>query len=293
MVQTGWLFGAFLLASAALALWVFPHWRHALALQWQRWWQRGRAQGRRVGQRLGERARHAPEHLSRQTGGAWQGVRHWWSRRWSWVLGGGTLLSLPVLLTLSWSLWGTRTLEGFDDRIDPLHPQVAHLLQGEHLVPPPPLPPEAFNTAEVEIVRPLLASADRRWEQMDPAFVQTLLRVFKIMKEEHGYEMALLEGWRSPERQALLAAKGTHVTMAGAWQSYHQYGLGADCAFYRDGKLVISEKDPWAMRGYQLYGEVAERMGLTWGGRWQMMDLGHVEWRKPGIREAMRAARNG
>jgi hypothetical protein len=52
------------------------------------------------------------------------------------------------------------------------------------------------------------------------------------------------EGWRSPERQTLLAAKGTHVTNASAWQSYHQYGLGADCAFYRDGKLVISEKDP-------------------------------------------------
>ncbi|MFZ2299238.1 MAG: M15 family metallopeptidase, partial [Aquabacterium sp.] len=225
------------------------------------------------------------------TGVGVQGARRWWWRRWTWVLGGGTLLSLPVLFTLSWSLWGTRTLEGFDDRIDPLNPQVAHLLQGEHLVPPPPLPPEVFHTAEVEIVRPLLASADRRWEQMDPAFVQLLLRAFKIMKEEHGYDMALLEGWRSPERQTLLAAKGGHVTNAGAWQSYHQWGLGADCAFYRDGKLIISEKDPWAMRGYQLYGEVAERLGLTWGGRWQMMDLGHVEWRKPGVREAMRAAR--
>lgn len=258
MTQTGWVLGYFVLASAVLVLWVFPHWRQALALRWQHGRQRG----------------------------------HRWSRRWPWVLGGGTLLSLPVLLALSWSLWGTRTLEGFDDRIDPRHPQVSHLLQGEHLVPPPPLPPEVFDTAEVEVVRPLLASADRRWEQMDPEFVQTLLRVFKIMKDEHGYDMALLEGWRSPERQALLAAKGTHVTQAGAWQSYHQYGLGADCAFYRDGKLVISEKDPWAMRGYQLYGEVAERMGLTWGGRWQMLDLGHVEWRKPGVREAMRATRN-
>ena len=110
------------------------------------------------------------------------------------------------------------------------------------------------------------------------------------MKDEHGYDMTLLEGYRSPERQAALAAKGSSVTMAGAWQSYHQYGLAADCAFYRQGKLLISEKDPWAMRGYQLYGQVAQQMGLTWGGHWQMMDLGHIELPKPGARAAVRAA---
>jgi peptidoglycan LD-endopeptidase CwlK len=48
----------------------------------------------------------------------------------------------------------------------------------------------------------------------------------------------------------------------------------------RNGKLVISERDPWAMKGYELYGEVAQRAGLTWGGRWQNRDLGHVELRK-------------
>lgn len=103
------------------------------------------------------------------------------------------------------------------------------------------------------------------------------------MRDEHGYEMALLEGYRSPERQARLAALGSNVTQAGAYHSYHQYGLAADCAFYREGKLVISEKDPWAMRGYELYGQIAESAGLTWGGRWKMMDLGHVELRRAGV----------
>jgi peptidoglycan L-alanyl-D-glutamate endopeptidase CwlK len=92
----------------------------------------------------------------------------------------------------------------------------------------------------------------------------------------------LLEGYRSPARQDLLAAMGSAVTNARAFQSWHQYGLAADCAFLRDGKLVISEKDPWAMRGYQLYGEVAESLGLTWGGRWTMMDFGHTELRLRG-----------
>ncbi|RZA35401.1 MAG: M15 family peptidase [Lysobacteraceae bacterium] len=161
--------------------------------------------------------------------------------------------------------------------------QVAALLQGERLVPPVALPPMAFTTAEVELVRPMLVNASRNWGLLHPDFSQRLLLAFKIMKEKHGYEMALLEGYRSPARQDELASAGSHVTNARAFQSWHQYGLAADCAFWRDGKLVISEKDPWAMRGYQLYGEVAESLGLTWGGRWKMMDFGHSELRLRGV----------
>lgn len=200
-----------------------------------------------------------------------------------WLVLGSVLLVLPAAGVWWWGggLQGGRHLEAFDDAaLDDGNRHVAHLLQGEQLVPPPALPPEAFTTAEVEVVRPMLSTANRRWERMDEAFVQRVLMVFKVMKERHGYDMALLEGYRSPERQNLLAAQGAHVTNAGAWQSYHQHGLAADCAFLREGKLVISEKDPWAMRGYQLYGEVAEELGLTWGGRWRLMDFGHVEWRR-------------
>jgi peptidoglycan LD-endopeptidase CwlK len=161
--------------------------------------------------------------------------------------------------------------------------QVAALLQGERLVPPVAPPPSVFTTAEVELVRPMLVSASRNWGLLHPDFNQRLLLAFKIMKEKHGYEMALLEGYRSPARQDELARAGSHVTNARAFQSWHQYGLAADCAFLRHGKLVISEKDPWAMRGYQLYGEVAESLGLTWGGRWKMMDLGHSELRLRGV----------
>ncbi|MCD2516323.1 M15 family metallopeptidase [Massilia sp. G4R7] len=161
--------------------------------------------------------------------------------------------------------------------------QVAALLQGERLAPPVALPPNVFTTAEVELVRPMLVTASRNWGLLHPDFSQRLLLAFKIMKEKHGYDMALLEGYRSPARQDELASAGSHVTNARAFQSWHQYGLAADCAFLRDGKLVISEKDPWAMRGYQLYGEVAESLGLTWGGRWKMMDFGHTELRLRGV----------
>ena len=174
-------------------------------------------------------------------------------------------------------------LGGFDSPTREVNTQVVQVFEGEQLVPPPALPPLVFATVEVEQIRPMLVSASRDWGVIDPIFSQKLLMVFKIMKERHGYDMAILEGYRSPERQNKLAAMGSGVTNAAAFQSWHQYGLAADCAFLRNGKIVITEKDPWAMRGYELYGEVAESVGLTWGGRWKMMDFGHTELRRPGV----------
>lgn len=189
------------------------------------------------------------------------------------------ILAAPPLLAIA--LRG-RQLFQYDGGAYVPDEKIAALLHGEQLVPPPPLPPEVFATQEVEQVRPALREASRDWSLLDADFTTRLLLVYKIMREQYGYEMALLEGYRSPERQNRLAQLGG-VTNAAAYQSYHQYGLAADNAFLRDGKLVISEKDPWAMRGYQLYGQTAEQVGLTWGGRWKLMDLGHVEYHKPGF----------
>ncbi|ALL69585.1 putative transmembrane protein (plasmid) [Paraburkholderia caribensis MBA4] len=190
------------------------------------------------------------------------------------------ILATPPLVAVA--LRGKQLFQ-FDDVSRSPDEKIAQLLNGEQLVPPPPLPPEAFATQEVEQIRPALKDASRDWNMLDADFRTRLLLVYKIMREQHGYEMALLEGYRSPERQNRLAQMGSNVTNAAAFQSYHQYGLAADNAFLRDGKIVISEKDPWAMQGYQLYGQVAEQVGLTWGGRWKMMDLGHVEYHKPGF----------
>ena len=210
-------------------------------------------------------------------------LRAWcWLRRHSLLaLASAVLLTVPPLL--AWVVSNPAMLGGFDDDDHPINTQVADLLKGEQLAPPAPLPPIAFVTTEVVRERPLLDSANRNWQLLDHDFAQRLLLVFKIMRDEHGYDMAILEGYRSPERQDMLAAQGSSVTNAKAFQSYHQYGLAADCAFLRDGKLVISEKDPWAMRGYQLYGQVAESAGLRWGGRWAMRDLGHTELHVAGV----------
>ncbi|MFP6562284.1 M15 family metallopeptidase [Paraburkholderia sp. B3] len=196
------------------------------------------------------------------------------------IIASAGILATPPLIAIA--LRG-RQLFQYDDTARVPDEKIAALLQGEQLVPPAPLPPEVFTTREVEQIRPELKDASRDWNLLDADFRTRLLLVYKIMHDQYGYDMALLEGYRSPERQSRLAQLGGNVTNAGAFQSYHQYGLAADNAFLRDGKLVISEKDPWAMRGYQLYGQVAEQVGLTWGGRWKMMDLGHVEYHKPGF----------
>jgi len=203
--------------------------------------------------------------------------------RKNYVITSAILLLLAGPAMIAYLLSGKNMLQGFDDSERVANTQVAELLRGEQLVPPPPLPPDMFTTAEVVQVRPMLVDASRNWQLLNPEYAQRLLLVFKIMKEKHGYDMALIEGYRSPERQDMLARMGGNVTNAAAFQSYHQYGLAGDCAFVRNGKLVISEKAPWAMEGYRLYGEVAESVGLTWGGRWKLMDFGHTEYRLAGV----------
>ena len=193
--------------------------------------------------------------------------------------------AMLVIITPPLVAWALRPHAGwtaYEESVGHDDTQVSWLLKGEQLVPPPPLPPEVFAQRDIVEERPELQTADRDWLLLDMQFRQRLLEVFRIMNTKYGYNMALLEGYRSPQRQQMLAAMGPNVTRAGAFQSRHQFGLAADCAFMRDGRLVISERDPWAMRGYELYGEVAESVGLTWGGRWKMMDFGHVELRRPG-----------
>jgi len=210
-------------------------------------------------------------------------AQHWWgvARRHRVMLSVAAVgVITPAVLALS--LQRYVGIGGYEETIQPTDPVILSLLQGEQLVPPAPLPPEVFTTREVELLRPALGSASRNWDQLDADFRQRLLVVFQVMRQ-HGYEVALLEGYRSPERQDYLASLGQHVTSAAAYQSYHQFGLAADCAFYLNGRIIIDERDPWAMRGYKLYGEAAEAAGLTWGGRWKMMDFGHVELRRAGI----------
>ncbi|TCB48339.1 M15 family peptidase [Acinetobacter terrestris] len=238
---------------------------------------------------------------------------HWHLQQW-WILVAGFFLFTSILIfTFTRPINPTKIEADYLREVDP---QIYALLEGQILSPPPEVEESLIEEAiiaatNIESAQPNvqakvfnpnvedvhtqhshadLAAADRKWHKMNPRYKQRLLMVFKIMQQRHGYEMVLLEGYRSPERQNSLAGN-SNITRARGFQSYHQFGLAADVAFKRNGKVVISERDPWAMQGYQLYGEVAESVGLTWGGRWKsIQDYGHTEYRMPGLRKTAEMA---
>lgn len=241
---------------------------------------------------------------------------HWHLQQW-WILIAGFLLFSSILtFAFTRPINSTRIEAEYLKQTDP---QVYALLNGEILSPPPEVDAALVQDAIIEathleevyqaqnhqpstnataIETPALHThgsldstmVDRKWDKINPRYKQRLLMVFKIMKEQHGYELVLLEGYRSPDRQNMLAGN-PNTTRARGYQSYHQFGLAADVAFKRNGKVVISERDPWAMQGYELYGQVAESVGLTWGGRWKSIkDFGHTEFRMPGLKKTKEMA---
>lgn len=216
-------------------------------------------------------------------------------RRRRWLAIAVLVLVAPSLLVLQ--LRRQVMLDGFDGATA-ASDHVVGLLRGERLAPPPALPPAVFVAAEAELRRNVsavaapeaIASADRKWERIDPDFQQRVLAIYRVMREQYGYDMVLVEGYRSPERQAALARKGGSVTRAGAGQSCHQHGVAVDSALYRDGRLHWDMGDAWTRRGYLLYGELAVQAGLEWGGNWRSLkDYVHLEL-QPACRQARRAA---
>jgi peptidoglycan L-alanyl-D-glutamate endopeptidase CwlK len=274
------LFGVFLyflLVVAVLALVCLPSVRERAAAGVAVLWRSSRARG--TAWRRASRT-HAARHAESAQDSGQRLLRA--TRRHAVAL--TAALAVIVLLPLgAVVLRGTFRVDSFDPSASrAVDDRVAELLKGEELVPPPPLPPEFFMTTEVEEWQPLARSASRQWDLLDDAFRQRLLLSFRLVHEQFGYDMVLIEGYRSPQRQAALAALGPSVTRAGPFESYHQFGLAADCAFLRDGRIVISEKDPWAMAGYEHYGQVARSLGLVWGGDWKgLRDLGYVELHRP------------
>jgi len=191
-------------------------------------------------------------------------------RRMAWPLAALLLAALVVSLVLVFSEHILPPAMTGED-LGPTG-EVAAILGEEVRVPPQPLPPSVFTGTGCFD----LEHADRDWNNLDTGFRNTVLELFSRM-ESRGYPMALLEGFRGAERQEVLARKGPGVTRARGGQSLHQFGLAADMSPLRDGRLVISERDPWASAAYRALGEEAEALGLAWGGKWAMRDLGHVE----------------
>lgn len=235
-------------------------------------WAAARQRAGRAGDRAGQGAARVRSGVREEV----VSVRSALHRHWPVLaIAIGLLCIPPVIILMSRQ---TVVLSDFSgDDLAESGSMVAQLLRGERLTPPPAPPPEVFTTVEIKRLRPEIVTADRKWNQIDPDLQQRVLAIYEVMRRQYGYEMVLIEGYRSPERQAELMAGGK-ATRAGAWQSCHQYGLGVDSAPIRDGRLQWDMEDPWTRRGYFLYGELAEQAGLDWGGNWRSIkDYVHVE----------------
>lgn len=116
----------------------------------------------------------------------------------------------------------------------------------------------------------------------------------KCLIDKEGLPFIIFETLRSNERQEKLKEAGT--SKAGAGQSPHNHGLA--CDFVLDTKKIKVKERPWngkmypdawdyetpeAKAAYDRLGELAESIGLEWGGRWKFLDVPHVQlkdWKK-------------
>lgn len=120
---------------------------------------------------------------------------------------------------------------------------------------------------------------ERMWKGVAPALREKVEAIQSQLAAE-GFDVRPVEGYRSPERQSALLASGSGVTSVGAWSSCHNYGLALDAAVFVNGEPSWDLEDPHVMAGYMRFGELAEIVGLNWGGRWTVpKDYPHVELR--------------
>ena len=135
-----------------------------------------------------------------------------------------------------------------------------------------------------------IARDEARLQGVHPDLKQRVLTMLDAL-DVLGYPMFVTQGVRTvAEQKALYAqgrtAPGPIVTNAdGVFKvSNHQvksdgFGHAVDCAFLNDPDTPKSEVFDPAMP-WDLYGLMAEKLDLTWGGRWAgLVDLPHVELR--------------
>lgn len=114
-----------------------------------------------------------------------------------------------------------------------------------------------------------------------PEFAAAVGKVTAGMRDR-GFSVMVFESLRTDERQTWLYGFGREyddgrgpVTKAPtAVNGWHRYGLACD--------IVEADNSPWVapQAFWQSLGELAEANGLTWGGRWKVVDLPHIQWGK-------------
>jgi peptidoglycan L-alanyl-D-glutamate endopeptidase CwlK len=134
-----------------------------------------------------------------------------------------------------------------------------------------------MTSRRIEDLQPLLQVKARYWLEMceqewpgkevDPLITNTL--------RTHADQAKLYAQGRT--------TPGKIVTWAKPGSSAHNYGLAWDFVPLRIGKPVWTTRAAADLRLWTRMGEIAESLGLEWGGRWQKVDMPHIqirEWRR-------------
>ena len=92
---------------------------------------------------------------------------------------------------------------------------------------------------------------------------------------EAGIAVMIIDTLRTPQEQAENVRHGVSWTQ----NSKHLKGLAIDVAPYDIYQLHGPDKLKWDSNdpAWQKMGEIGERLGLVWGGRWTHKDMAHFE----------------
>lgn len=106
-------------------------------------------------------------------------------------------------------------------------------------------------------------------DMLYPDVEEKFLRLKRTMKEL-GLPIKLSCGFRSAKVQDEYYERVPKITNAKGLQSWHQFALAFD---------VIHERYGWnaPMSFWNTLGEEGKKLGLVWGGDWQMRDYAHFQ----------------
>lgn len=131
-----------------------------------------------------------------------------------------------------------------------------------------------------------------QWDGVNPELRHRLEAIQGVMRDE-GFDLRLMEGFRSDARQAQLLASGHGVTQVGPGRSCHNHGFAADMVVFVRNRPSWDLTNPHVREGYARFGALATEAGLRWGGAWvDFQDMPHVEMRDECLL-AMRSLRQG
>lgn len=108
--------------------------------------------------------------------------------------------------------------------------------------------------------------------------VKVLAEKLIALCKAKGITIAITQTLRTAEYQNALYAQGRTtpgkiVTNARAGQSSHESGRAFDFVLITNGKTDWDSRN----KNWRVVGEIGEKLGLEWGGRWKFVDLPHFQ----------------